>query len=203
MAASRFLITLYSSGKDQISIRSNPGENLDLSLNACKACACCYKMNMISFLYRFLRKKQNHLMFVFPHSCLLLGFPFNSQCDCHENELLICFPKEFLMPHRSDSLSEMVVVWSTNNFPGLHCLSKAFFHPALIMWKMPLSKVPLPFFSHKDVRWRKLEFPNMLICLSVNSTPSSTVLESSFSIFEISCAWVTQVCLWVKMQYVL
>lgn len=133
MAASRFLITLYSSGKDQISIRSNPGENLDLSLNACKACACCYKMNMISFLYRFLQKKQNHLMFVFPHSCLLLGFPFNSQCDCHENELLICFPKEFLMPHRSDSLSEMVVVWSTNNFPGLHCLSKAFFYPALIM----------------------------------------------------------------------
>lgn len=161
------------------------------------------KWTWFLFCTDFFEKKQNHLMFVFPHSCLLLGFPFNSQCDCHENELLICFPKEFLMPHRSDSLGEMVVVWSTNNFPGLHCLSKAFFHPALIMWKMPLSKVPLPFFSHKDVRWRKLEFPNMLICLSVNSTPSSTVLESSFSIFEISCAWVTQVCLWVKMQYVL
>lgn len=143
------------------------------------------------FLHRFQWKKHLRLTFV----CLLLGFPFNSQSDCHENELLICFPKEFLMPHRSDSLSEMVVVWSTNNFPGLHCLSKAFFHAALIMWKMPLSKVPLLFFSHKDVRWRKLEFPNMLICLSVNSTPSSTVLESSFSIFEISCAWVTQVCL--------
>lgn len=63
-------------------------------------------------------------------------------------------------------------------------------------------KGSLLFFSHKDVRWRELEFPNMLIRVSVNSAPSSTVLESSFSMLEISCAWATQVCLWVRMQYV-
>lgn len=126
----------------------------------------------------------------------------HSQCNCHENELLICFPKEFLMPRRPDSRNTMVVVWSTNNFPGLHCISKALFHQALIMWKMSLSKVSLLFFSHKDVRWRELEFPNMLIRVSVNSDPSSTVLESSFSKLEMSCAWATQVCLWVRMQYV-
>lgn len=107
------------------------------------------------------------------------------------------------MPRRPDSRNTMVVVWSTNNFPGLHCLSKALFHPVLIMWKMSLSKVSLLFFSHKDVRWRELEFPNMLIRVSVNSAPSSTVLESSFSMLEISCAWATQVCLWVRMQYAL
>lgn len=107
------------------------------------------------------------------------------------------------MPHRPDSRNTMVVVWSTNNFPGLHWLSKALFHPAQIMWKMSLSKVSLLFFSHKDVRWRELEFPNMLIRVSVNSAPSSTVLESSFRLLEISCAWATQVCLWVKTQYVL
>lgn len=141
----------------------------------------------------------------FPHPPLpfcFLSLP-HSQCNCHENELLICFPKEFLMPHRPDSRNTMVVVWSTNNFPGLQWLSKALFHPAQIMWKMLLSKVSLLFFSHKDVRWRELEFPNMLIRMSVNSAPSSTVLESSFRLLEISCAWVTQVCLWVKMQYVL
>lgn len=108
----------------------------------------------------------------------------HSQCNRHENELLICFPKEFLMPRRPDSRNTMVVVWSTNNFPGLHCLSKALFHRALIMWKMSLSKVSLLFFSHKDVRWRELEFPNMLIRVSVNSAPSSTALESSFSMLE-------------------
>lgn len=145
------------------------------------------------------------LFFVCLHSSLPLYFFsfFHSQCNCHENELLICFPKEFLMPRRPDSRNTMVVVWSTNNFPGLHCLSKALFHPALIMWKMSLSKVSLLFFSHKDVRWRELEFPNMLIRVSVNSAPSSTVLESSFSMLEISCAWATQVCLWVWMQYAL
>ena len=58
---------------------------------------------------------------------------FHSQCNCHENELLICFPKEFLMPCRPDSSNTMVVVWSTINFPGLHCFSKALFHSALIM----------------------------------------------------------------------
>lgn len=144
---------------------------------------------------------------VFCFSSLILPLYFlslsHSQCNCHENELLICFPKEFLMPRRPDSRNTMVVVWSTNNFPGLHCLSKALFHPALIMWKMSLSKVSLLFFSHKDVRWRELEFPNMLIRVSVNSAPSSTVLESSFSMLEVSCAWATQVCLWVRMQYVL
>lgn len=141
--------------------------------------------------------------FVFPHSSLFLHFLSlsHSQCNCHENELLICFPKEFLMPRRPDSRNTMVVVWSTNNFPGLHCLSKALFHPALIMWKMSLSKVSLLLSSHKDVRWRELEFPNMLIRMSVNSAPSSTVLESSFSMLEISCAWARQVCLWVQMQY--
>lgn len=107
------------------------------------------------------------------------------------------------MPRRPDSRNTMVVVWSTNNFPGLHCLSKALFHPALIMWKMSLSKVSLLFFSHKDVRWRKLEFPNMLIRVSINSAPSSTVLESSFSVLGVSCAWATQVCLWTKLQYAL
>ena len=136
-------------------------------------------------------------------SLLFLPLP-HSQYNCHENELLICFPKEFLMPRRPDSRNTTVVVWSTNNFPGLHCLSKALFHPDQIMWKMSLSKVfLLLFFSHKDVRWRELEFPNMLIRVSINSAPSSTVLESSFSMLEISCAWATQVCLWVRMQYVL
>lgn len=74
---------------------------------------------------------------VFCFSSLILPLYFlslsHSQCNCHENELLICFPKEFLMPRRPDSRNTMVVVWSTNNFPGLHCLSKALFHPALIM----------------------------------------------------------------------
>lgn len=95
----------------------------------------------------------------------------HSRRNCHENELLICFPKEFLMPRRPDSRNTMVVMWSTNNFPGLHCLSKALFHPALIMWKMSLSKVSLLLSPHKDVRWRELEFPNMLIRMSVNSAP--------------------------------
>lgn len=149
--------------------------------------------------------KKASFVFFCSHSNLPLYFLFlpPSQCNCHENELLICFPKEFLMPRRPDSRNTMVVVWSTNNFPGLHCLSKALFHPALIMWKMSLSKVSLLFFSHKDVRWRELEFPNMLIRVSINSAPSSTVLESSFNMLEISCAWATQVCLWVRMQYVL
>lgn len=114
----------------------------------------------------------------FTHLTLSVSFFFfsslslsHSQCNRHENELLICFPKEFLMPRRPDSRNTTVVVWSTNNFPGLHCLSKALFHRALIMWKMSLSKVSLLFFSHKDVRWRELEFPNMLIRVSVNSAP--------------------------------
>lgn len=147
--------------------------------------------------------KSRYFFLFFLLSSLFLCFLSlsHSQCNCHENELLICFPKEFLMPHRPDSRNTMVVVWSTNNFPGLHCLSKALFYPALIMWKMSLSKVSLLLSSHKDVRWRELEFPNMLIRMSVNSAPSSTVLESSFSILEISCAWATQVCLWVWMQY--
>lgn len=148
-------------------------------------------------------KKAFFFLFSFILLVSSISFLSHSQCNCHENELLICFPKEFLMPRRPDSRNAMVVVWSTNNFPGLHCLSKALFHPALIMWKMSLSKVSLLLFSHKDVRWRELEFPNMLIRMSVNSAPSSTVLESSFSMLEISCAWATQVCLWVAKQYAL
>lgn len=124
-----------------------------------------------------------------PVFSFLPQLPFiHSKFSCHENELLICFPKEFLMPCRPDSRNTTVVVWSTNNFPGLHCLSKALFHPALIMGKMSLSKVSPLLFSHKDVRWRELEFANMLIHVSVNSAPSSTVLESSFSVVKISCA---------------
>lgn len=128
-------------------------------------------------------------VFSFPSFITLSQLPFiHSKFSCHENELLICFPKEFLMPCRLDSRNTMVVVWSTNNFPGLHCLSKALFHPALIMGKMSLSKVSPLLFLHKDVRWRELEFANMLIHISVNAAPSSTVLESSFSVLKISCA---------------
>lgn len=107
-------------------------------------------------------RKRKSLCFVLP-SCLPLHFLslLHSQCNCHENELLICFPKEFLISRKPDSRNTMVVLRSTNNFPGLHCLSKALFHLALIMWEMSLSKVSLLFFSHKDVRWRELEFPNM------------------------------------------
>lgn len=78
-------------------------------------------------------------LFFFSPSFIFLPFSISflshshSRRNCHENELLICFPKEFLMPRRPDSRNTMVVMWSTNNFPGLHCLSKALFHPALIM----------------------------------------------------------------------
>ena len=130
---------------------------------------------MIPKRSRFEKKKKPCFLFLLSHLtlCFLFFSPSlsYSQCNRHENELLICFPKEFLMPRRPDSRNTMVVVWSTNNFPGLHCLSKALFHRALIMWKMSLSKVSLLFFSHKDVRWRELEFPNMLIRVSVNSAP--------------------------------
>lgn len=32
------------------------------------------------------------------------------------------------MPRRPDSRTTTLVMWSTNNFPGLHWLSKALFH---------------------------------------------------------------------------
>lgn len=43
--------------------------------------------------------------------------------------------------------------------------------------KCHCQKGPKLFFSHKDVRRRELEFPNMLICVSL--APSSTTLCSS------------------------
>lgn len=53
-----------------------------------------------------------------------------------------------------DSCNTEVVVWSTNNFPGLQCLSKGifFFQPDHV--KNVTVKGSLLFFSHKDVRWR-------------------------------------------------
>lgn len=71
--------------------------------------------------------------FCFPPSFIFLSSPTSflsrshSEPDCHENELLICSPKEFLVPRRPDSRNTTLVMWSTNNFPGLHCLSKTLF----------------------------------------------------------------------------
>lgn len=143
--------------------------NIVLNLKMCKTRSFKYKPVFYFTSFISLSLSVSQLPFI------------HSKFSCHENELLICFPKEFLMPCRPDSRNTTVVVWSTNNFPGLHCLSKALFHPALIMGKMSLSKVSLLLFLHKDVRWRELEFANMLIHISVNSAlpPQSLRVHSA------------------------
>lgn len=62
--------------------------------------------------------------FIFLSPCTSFLSRSHSEPNCHENELLICSPKEFLMPRGPDSRNTTLVMWSTNNFPGLHCLSK-------------------------------------------------------------------------------
>lgn len=87
--------------------------------------------------------------------------------------LLICFPKEFLVPPGLTAAVQRVVVWSTNNFPGLQCFSKElFFLTSPIMWKNVVVQRFSPFLLiYKDVRWRELEFPNMLIRKSIKLGP--------------------------------
>lgn len=160
-------------------------------------------VNLKKWKKKIHNKKKKSLCFVFPHSCPPLYFlsHSHSQCDCHENELLICFPKEFLMPRRPDSRNTMVVVWSTNNFPGLHCLWKALFHLALIMWKMSLSKGSSAFLltqrcqmervrisKHVNPRERKLS-PFLQQCLRVHSACwKFPVLEQHKCAFELQDA---------------
>lgn len=102
-----------------------------------------------------LHSKTGKILINYTQRFLLPAFPTPHR---RENQLSICFTKEFLTPRRPDNRSSR----STNNFRGLHCFSKApFSSRPRSREKCDCQKTFL--LSHKDVRRRELEFPNMLI----------------------------------------
>lgn len=107
--------------------------------------------------------------------------------NCHENELLICFPKEFLVPRRPDSRNTTLVMWSTNNFPGLHCLSKALFHAGADHVKNVLVQGWPAFIPAQRCQMGRVRISKHVNPHERKLGPlSSTLLQSSLSVSGIS-----------------
>lgn len=89
--------------------------------------------------------------------------------DCHENELWIWFPKEFLMPETALTAAiQQLLCGQQTIFLGFSAFQRGFFSFSQIMWKMSLSK-DLSFSSLTKMSDGELDFPNMLMSKSINS----------------------------------